>query len=388
MKRNKDFTSDAVKESIEKTMAKIQAYVGKNWAQGKECKVIKHVQELLDAEIDKYLASGTASAVYFRLANSKDARKKYDECYSKNLEKYGPYIMELLVEYSNTLSLSGRYDVGDRYDEVNDEIMDSLQKDFLSKKSITEILERVEEDIAKFMKQHGVEDYTLTIGSIAEAINVNGDMILEKKDAPRGTLRFEFAKVSGDFICSDCGLTSLLFGPKEVGGNFDCSGNKLSKYALSEAPKVVGGDFIWRDNEDQVSYSEIRKRVQVKGKVITDAPMTPEEKEAFRQDVIREQNEFLAKYRAVGKKMEKAINDGDIKTVEACREFFYDAIDFFKDRPWITAQGMKISYQILMKAYVSLKQMAPEKYPSIGDEEVKLTKLTDRLTYPDGYNWL
>lgn len=80
--------------------------------------------------------------------------------------------------------------------------------------------------------------------------------------------------------------------------------------------------------------------------------------------------------------------DGDIKTVEACRAFFYDAIDFFKDRPWITAQGMKISYQILMKAYVSLKQMAPEKYPSIGDEEVKLTKLTDRLTYPDGYNWL
>ena len=61
MKRNKDFTSDAVKESIGKTMTKIQAYVGKNWAQGKECKVIKHVQELLHAEIDKYLASGAAA---------------------------------------------------------------------------------------------------------------------------------------------------------------------------------------------------------------------------------------------------------------------------------------------------------------------------------------
>ena len=127
MKRNKDFTSDAVKESIGKTMTKIQAYVGKNWAQGKECKVIKHVQELLHAEIDKYLASGAASAVYFRLANSKDARKKYDECYSKNLEKYGPYIMELLVEYSNTLSLYWRYDVGERYDEVNAESMDRMR---------------------------------------------------------------------------------------------------------------------------------------------------------------------------------------------------------------------------------------------------------------------
>ena len=386
MKRNKDYTSDAVKESVQKTMTKVQAYVEKNWAQGKECKVIKHVKELLDAEIDKYLSDSMASAVYLRLGSCR-GDKKNSAFYTKNLEKYGPYVMELLTEYADTLSLSGRYDVGDRFDEVNDEIMDSLQKEFLSTKSIKEMLDRVEEDIAKFMKQHGVDDYTLTTGSIAVAINVNGDMILEKKDAPRGTLRFEFAKVSGDFICKDCGLKWLMFGPKEVGGDFDCSGNKLTN--LNCAPKVVGGDFIWRDNEAQVTYTEIREKVQVKGKVITDAPMTPEEKEAFRQDVIREQNEFLARYKAVGKKMDKAINDGDIKTVEECRAFFYDAIDFFKDRPWITEQGMKISYQILMKAFASLKQMNPEKYPdSIGDEDMRLTKLTGRLTYPGGYNWL
>lgn len=386
MKRNKDYTSDAVKESVQKTMTKIQSYVEKNWVQGKEYNVVKHVKEILNAEIDKYLPYDAASAVYFRLSGCK-GKYQNSPFYAKNLEKYGPYVMELLTEYANTLSLSGRYDVGDRFDEVNDEIMRRLQKEFLSKKSITEMLERVEEDIAKFMKQHGVDDYTLTIGSVCEAINVNGDMILEKKDAPRGTLRFEFAKISGDFICKDCGLKTLQFGPKEVGGTFDCSGNKLSKYDLSSAPKVVGGDFIWVNNEDQVSYTEIRKHVQVKGKVFTDAPMSPEEKEAFRQDVIREQNEFLAKYRAVGKKMEKAVKDGDIKTVEACRAFFYDAIDFFKERPWLTEIGMKLSFQILMKAFVSLKQMNPEKYKDTFVEEHKLTELTGRMNYRDGYNW-
>lgn len=56
MKRTKDYTSDAVKDSVQAAMAKIKACFDKKWAPGKEYAVIKHIHGLLDAEIDKYLA--------------------------------------------------------------------------------------------------------------------------------------------------------------------------------------------------------------------------------------------------------------------------------------------------------------------------------------------
>ena len=40
MKRTKDYTSDAVKDSVQAAMAKISAYFGKEWAPGKEYDVI------------------------------------------------------------------------------------------------------------------------------------------------------------------------------------------------------------------------------------------------------------------------------------------------------------------------------------------------------------
>ena len=36
MKRNTDYTSDAVKESVRSTMAKVEAYFAKHWREGKE----------------------------------------------------------------------------------------------------------------------------------------------------------------------------------------------------------------------------------------------------------------------------------------------------------------------------------------------------------------
>ena len=72
------------------------------------------------------------------------------------------------------------------------------------------------------------------------------------------------------------------------------------------------------------TYTEIKKHVKVGGRIYTDAPLTPEEKEDFRQQLIKEQNEFLEQYRAVGDKLDKAMDAGDIRTVEKCREYFYD----------------------------------------------------------------
>ena len=70
MGRNKEYTSDAVKESVQAAMARIKAYFDKKWAPGKEYDVIKHIQSLLDAEIDKYVAPGKAGDtivdIYFK----------------------------------------------------------------------------------------------------------------------------------------------------------------------------------------------------------------------------------------------------------------------------------------------------------------------------------
>lgn len=387
MKRNTDYTSDAVRDSIQKTMSNVKAYFEKNWAQGKEYKVITHIQKLLDAEIDKYLPSGKAGDAYRTLAAYVNEEKKYAPRYEKYLEKFGPYVMELLVEYANSLTLTGRYDVGDRYEEVSDDIFKKLETDFLSDKNIGEMIDRESADINKFMAQHNIKNYTIETGSVCLAINVNDDITLVKQDAPRGVFRHEFLKVKGSFICEGCGLTTLQFGPKEVGGDFDCSNNKLSIYCLENAPKIVGGDFIWRGNEGQVTLTEIMKHTKVGGKIITDAPMTPAEKEIFKQQVIKEQDAFLAEFTAKGKLMDKAVQEADIKTLEACREYFYNAIDFFKERPWITQQGMKISYQVLLKIYVHLHNLDPVKYPDTINESSKLSRLTNKAKYPDGWNW-
>ena len=115
MKRNKDFTSDVVRDSIQATMAKIEAYFDKHWAPGKEYDVIEHINALLDAELDKYVAPNEAGNAYRHLASySREKGKRYETIYAKNLEKYGPFLMLLLVEYADSLVLAGSALAGSR----------------------------------------------------------------------------------------------------------------------------------------------------------------------------------------------------------------------------------------------------------------------------------
>lgn len=385
MKRNKDYTSEEVRDSIQATMTKVENYFDAHWTPGKEYDVIEYIKGLLDAELDKYLTPAQAGAVYRHLACYAKNRKKYDAIYAKNLEKYGPHLMQLLAEYADTIVLTGRYDVGERYHEVSDDIMEKSMNNLFSDESIRQMIDTESEAIATFMQKHGVEDYSITDGKIGLAVIVNGDITLSKQDAPRGKLRHDFKKVTGSFICCDCGLKSLLFAPEEVGGDFDCSNNKLD--SISSAPKVVGGSFYCRGNEKQFTYTEIKEHTQVGGLIYTDAPLTPEEMKDFKKRVTKEQNDFLAQYRAVGKKLDKAVNEGDLETLEKCREYYYDAVDFFKQRPWLTAQGMQLSYQILMKIFCHLHDLAPEKYPDFFAEECRVAKLTDKVKYPNNWDW-
>jgi hypothetical protein len=56
----------------------------------------------------------------------------------------------------------------------------------------------------------------------------------------------KFGKVSQDFDCYSCNLTSLEGSPKEVGGSFDCGWNGLTN--LIGGPLKVGGSYNCRHN--------------------------------------------------------------------------------------------------------------------------------------------
>ena len=55
-----------------------------------------------------------------------------------------------------------------------------------------------------------------------------------------------FGKITGNFKCSELGLTSLKGAPIEVGGGFSCSWNEIT--SLEGAPTEVGGDFYCNSN--------------------------------------------------------------------------------------------------------------------------------------------
>ena len=57
----------------------------------------------------------------------------------------------------------------------------------------------------------------------------------------------DFGKITGDFSCSELGLTSLKGAPTEVSGSFWCSWNRLT--SLEGAPQTVGGDFNCQGNQ-------------------------------------------------------------------------------------------------------------------------------------------
>ena len=72
---------------------------------------------------------------------------------------------------------------------------------------------------------------------------LNAVFISEDKDG----FTINFGKITGEFNCSELGLTSLKGAPTEVGGWFDCSYNQLT--SLEGAPQEVGGRFDCSRNQ-------------------------------------------------------------------------------------------------------------------------------------------
>ena len=80
---------------------------------------------------------------------------------------------------------------------------------------------------------------------IGKKVNVIGDV--ELRELKLGTLPIIFGKVNGDFLCSNCGLTSLKGCPEKVGKDFSCFRNAVT--SLEGCPSEVGRDFDCSHNK-------------------------------------------------------------------------------------------------------------------------------------------
>ena len=95
----------------------------------------------------------------------------------------------------------------------------------------------VDEETIRFIK-----DNNLIWNPLSKSYDCGGDVKVLEDIVINGKLKIRFGKVGGDFDCSRNKLTTLDGSPNEVGGCFYCSNNNLT--TLEGAPKKVKGDFV------------------------------------------------------------------------------------------------------------------------------------------------
>jgi len=101
--------------------------------------------------------------------------------------------------------------------------------------------------ITQWLKEQGIKNYRILVDF---SVDVDGDVdILQHMFQPTKTLPVKFRHVTGSFSCrgkSSGYLSSLVGCPQKVGGDFNCTDNKLT--SLYGAPKEVGGHFFCGHN--------------------------------------------------------------------------------------------------------------------------------------------
>ena len=118
MKRNSDYTGEVAQKSIKQALDLIQMYYDKYWSVGNECKVIEYTTNVVREEADKYLNETKFNELKSPLMSNLSNPIKFDKYYKKYEEKYGTSIMTLVMEYVNAMELAEKYDVGERKEEV------------------------------------------------------------------------------------------------------------------------------------------------------------------------------------------------------------------------------------------------------------------------------
>lgn len=106
------------------------------------------------------------------------------------------------------------------------------------------------ERITKLAKYYNVKNFTVDTNG---KVNVSGNVRFIDYKIFNGEIPIPFGRVSGDFICIDSGLTSLVNCPKRVGGDFNIKINNLT--TLKHCPEYIGGNFNCSANKlDSLRY--------------------------------------------------------------------------------------------------------------------------------------
>ena len=125
MAKTKDYTSEAIKESISKTMEKVIAYHAKNWRVGNELKVRDYAEDLCSEELLKNLSYSEKDTLLGPLYSyvQDPISQKYTKIFERWLLQYGPYILTLALECVSAREWKNRYNVPDpeRKDQLIDE---------------------------------------------------------------------------------------------------------------------------------------------------------------------------------------------------------------------------------------------------------------------------
>ncbi len=113
----------------------------------------------------------------------------------------------------------------------------------------------------KWLKSHNVENYKITEDGF---IDVDGEVRLDNMRMPRLPGPVKFGTVSGDFICSSTGLTTLRGCPREVGTN-EFGGDFMADYnnitSLEGGPRTTGGNYSCTGCDDLESLQHMAEKI-------------------------------------------------------------------------------------------------------------------------------
>lgn len=101
-------------------------------------------------------------------------------------------------------------------------------------------------DVNEYMEELGIKKYSYN--KKTGLVDVDGDVSLKKSYSTKKARKIlvKFGKVSGNFDCSFCLLSTLEGAPKSV-EDFNCSHNNLKDLLCS--PEVVTGNFACNSNK-------------------------------------------------------------------------------------------------------------------------------------------
>jgi hypothetical protein len=100
------------------------------------------------------------------------------------------------------------------------------------------ITQEEKDNIDDICKMYKITNYNINGDG---SVDINGNVHLYNIKASR-RIPITFNNVSGNFICSNNKIASLIGCPKVVGGDFHCGGSKYLT-SLIGCPSEVGGDF-------------------------------------------------------------------------------------------------------------------------------------------------